>query len=629
MVSLMEGERGEVDGVPTLYFADGAVQGPLRACLMFGVGRADETILNAGVTHVVEHLTLRSTALTPYRWNGAVHLVSTRFYVSGEPEQVCEFLSGVAQRLCEIPTDRLEDELKILQVEAEKRSPSQFALDLGVRLGPNGAGLIDWPEYGFHRLEADDVQQWATDWFTRQNAVLWLSGPPPAGLDLKPLPTVSPVDHREAQSLTSDHTFVGVSTHATSLSVLLGQQWGVIPAMMMARQEAFETLRLQEAVCYDISYTHERIGQGSSIDFLLADGAPNAQQQVFDGLVAIVESMATNGPKPDQLESYKQMARQSRNQPGGWLSYLDSVSERMLLGLEEVSFAEVNARTEAMTPESVADDLRSVMPTLLATGSSDIDVPQGWTGHASWSRDTIAGAVYKPIADREQGKLVLGDEGISWVCNPEKRRTIRWDDAIACLTYDNGRRTLLDASGRWVTVVPWDWEAGTNLTELVDTHVGLDRRVNVGEDELHYLRDPGDPSSVADVRWLASITRAVYRQQRVNIVVDTDGLMLLFDYDDPGKASDTAYHAQRLNELRSLDRESLLAKSARSRWLPATEIEEIRLSRRPLARLNTLKSTLTIRTTSSEVLRVHLVSDNQVKQAKDTIPHMLGDRFHT
>ena len=178
-------------------------------------------------------------------------------------------------------------------------------------------------------------------------------------------------------------------------------------------------------------------------------------------------------------------------------------------------------------------------------------------------------------------------------------------------------------------MVPWDWEAGTNLTELVDTHVGLDRRVNVGEDELHYLRDPGDPSSVADVRWLASITRAVYRQQRVNIVVDTDGLMLLFDYDDPGKASDTAYHAQRLNELRSLDRESLLAKSARSRWLPATEIEEIRLSRRPLARLNTLKSTLTIRTTSSEVLRVHLVSDNQVKQAKDTIPHMLGDRFHT
>ena len=46
----MEWGWNEVDGVTTLSAPPGATQGPLQACLVFGVGRTDETMPVAGIT---------------------------------------------------------------------------------------------------------------------------------------------------------------------------------------------------------------------------------------------------------------------------------------------------------------------------------------------------------------------------------------------------------------------------------------------------------------------------------------------------------------------------------------------------------------------------------------------------
>jgi hypothetical protein len=616
--------REDVDGVRALYFEEGAIQGPLRACLMFGVGRVDETIVTSGITHVLEHLTLRSVGRTPYQWNGSVGLVSTRFQVMGEPAQIAEFIGGVAHRLHDLTTDRLADELKILQVEADKQSRNQFALDLCTRFGAAGPGIIDWRELGLHRLEATEIQQWAHDWCTAQNAVLWLSGPPPRDLCLTALPQGEPPARKREDLLTAGRTFVGVKTNSTSMSVLSGdEQWGVIPAFSVCRQRAFDTLRLQDAVCYEVGHLHERIGSGLSIDFLLADGAPDAQRQIFDGLVKIVEDVAANGPTSDELDLYKQMGRQTRDHPDRQLSYLSSQCERILLGWEEYTMEQLDEHTESMTAEELSEDLTAVTSTLLATGSEDIGETPGWKQHSDWSSDLVTGRAFSPIQDREQGQLILGEDGISWSLDAERRRTVRWDDAVACLTYDNGVRAVLALDGQCVHVVPWNWQGATDLTELVDSHVGVDRHLRLGEGELQYLRDSEDAESVADVRWLASLPGAFCRQQRVDLVIDTDGLLVLFG------AVPKSELEQRLKVLRSLDRESLLAANPANRWFPEGEIEEVKLARRPLARLNTLKSTLTIRTTAGEVLKIHLVSDRQVELAKESFPEALGPRFRT
>src|SRR5436190_19263052 len=105
IVPPMQWEWGEVDGVTTVSAPDGAIQGPLQAALVFGVGRADETMLVAGITHVVEHLAFQPLGHSPYSVNGSVDPVCTRFVVSGRGEAVVAFLGNIAKHLHDLPVD--------------------------------------------------------------------------------------------------------------------------------------------------------------------------------------------------------------------------------------------------------------------------------------------------------------------------------------------------------------------------------------------------------------------------------------------------------------------------------------------------------------------------------------------
>jgi hypothetical protein len=70
-----------LDGIPTFVASTGAM--PLRACLMFRVGTADESLSRHGVTHLVEHLALEPLGEQPYKYNGMVDGLFTRFYAAG------------------------------------------------------------------------------------------------------------------------------------------------------------------------------------------------------------------------------------------------------------------------------------------------------------------------------------------------------------------------------------------------------------------------------------------------------------------------------------------------------------------------------------------------------------------
>ena len=42
---------------------------------------------------------------------------------------------------------------------------------------------------------------------------------------------------------------------------------------------------------------------------------------------------------------------------------------------------------------------------------------------------------------------------------------------MACLTWDDGERSLLGRDGMFVGVIPWNWLHGESLTALVDDNV--------------------------------------------------------------------------------------------------------------------------------------------------------------
>ena len=54
-----------------------------------------------------------------------------------------------------------------------------------LRFGPVGHGLIGYDEYGLHGVDGDAIAAWVGRCFTRQNAVVWLTGEPPETLSLE------------------------------------------------------------------------------------------------------------------------------------------------------------------------------------------------------------------------------------------------------------------------------------------------------------------------------------------------------------------------------------------------------------------------------------------------------------
>src|SRR5215469_1023455 len=91
---------GEIDGVP-VFWSD--VGGPVSAGLLFRVGWSDEALSGRGLTHLVEHLALTHLGVdTPYVRNGFTEPATTRFVMSGTPEQAVEFLHGVCRALTDL-----------------------------------------------------------------------------------------------------------------------------------------------------------------------------------------------------------------------------------------------------------------------------------------------------------------------------------------------------------------------------------------------------------------------------------------------------------------------------------------------------------------------------------------------
>jgi hypothetical protein len=382
-----------------------------------------------------------------------------------------------------------------------------------------------------------------------------------------------------------------------------------------------DRLRGREAISYAVEYVHLRIGGGRTLEYLVADGAAHTYRQILDGLAGAVEELANSGPTTEELDTLQRLRLQTREHPQYALGCLDSTAERRLLGLWAPSPDEAEEKTDSLTTGQLRDELGALLPSLLAIGPQELgsEVP-GWSQYSTWSAERVEGRTYEAIPGREKGSLIVGNEGVSWVLDEDRHRTVRWADAVACFTWDNGMRSVLGPTGAFVQIAPWNWRGGQELTSVVDASVEPSLLVRLGEGQSQYRRDPNDPDSAADIRWLASIVGALKGSHRVDLLVDTQGLYVLYN-------PSLAPASERLKALRSKDRDALLAADAHNRCLPQGEIERARIAKRPLASINSVKATLTIDTKTDGSLRIHLRTDDQVRVVRGGLEQLLGERF--
>jgi hypothetical protein len=355
-----------------------------------------------------------------------------------------------------------------------------------------------------------------------------------------------------------------------------------------------------------------------------ADGAVGSHRQVVDGLLDVINELATDGPTDDELALWHQSREQLRGAPQAVLAQLDGSAERRALGLDTFSPEEAEERWHSLDVNQLRVGLAEVLDTMLVIGPDDVGAEvESLATLTDWSDDQTLGDEYVPIDGREQGTLVIGEEAVCWILDEARYRTIRWNEAAAVTAWDSGVRSIIGPAGMSVVVVPWNWRNGEGLPELIDERIGRRRLINLGEGSTEYRRDQADPESVVQVRWLASLVGVRHRGDLVDIALMTDGLLVLH-----GRG--TASTQERLKDMRSVPRDELVKKATSHEWWPLDTIGSVTLGKPSFLRLGKAKASvavLRIVDTDSRPFLFDLLIHDQVKSVQNEFPRALGATF--
>jgi zinc protease len=472
-------ERSAVDGVPVFWRT---VPGPIRAMLIFRVGVIDETLPTRGITHLVEHLALfvpmQDSAMAT-RMNARVELHRTRFMAEGSADEVATFLGDVTSSLAALPLDRLEDEKRILRTEAVNKSHGSTKSIWNYRFGARGPGVADYEEFGLRWLGHQQVADWATANFTAGNAVLWLSGQPPAGLRLN----LPPGPRRSSPAVTP-------LDFATPAIYQLGDRW-VALSMLGPREMAMsvgsrildarirDRLRIQQSLAYEAHARYERLGVRVAEVTAFADSLGHNAREAAEAMVAVTRALADDGPKPEELA--RAVAERSRlsGEPESALGHLDVEATNELDSVEQKTVAELDAEAEALTPAIVSEAFQAAIATSYLAVPTNVDMNlAGFTPLAAGNGNRITGTeVSAPPEAGHADVIDFSQEGISVTTSNQTVIGMRWEDVAVGLRWNDGRRTLIGTDGEGINVSPANWRNPAPLLKQIEASVPAERWV--------------------------------------------------------------------------------------------------------------------------------------------------------
>lgn len=491
---MTENHWTEIDGVKVVW---AAVPGPLRAGLIFRTGRSDETLSTVGHTHLVEHMTLSAIDNPSRANNGFVGASVTGFVTSGRPEDVCSFVLAVCATLGSLPSERFETEKDILVAEAAAQSYDAIANLLAWRYGAVGHGLVGMPEFGLRGATMTQLHEVVAQRFTAGNAVLWLSGPPPADLQLalrpgvkRPIPPFSPVH------ATYPTWFVDDRSGGLAASAVVPRVAACPIFCEIAQTRLHESLRTERAVSYAPSVLYDPLNADFAHVVLYADSDKDRRVElgdafgkVFDGLTKVEDAEVEAAqrqlldhwtgplaPPPGEL-ALREVQRAAMD----WLFEREPESlEQLVAEMATVSAADV---------EAVGRDVQ--LAAILAMPSEALIRP--------WIGEKAPISVDKAVAGREirsrgarakRERLVHAADGVGVRSDDGSQVTVRYSQLAAALTYEDGCVCLIGYDGAMVTVEPTLWRNGARVCREILERVPDDLLLDRGSRSMDAIPKP-------------------------------------------------------------------------------------------------------------------------------------------
>ena len=447
-----------IDGVPVLWTD---APGPLRATLMFRVGHADERLPWSGITHLVEHLTL--FPLGPkqdYEFNGAVTSNRTLFYASGTPANIVAFLTHVTASLARLPLERADTEKRVLLAEASSRSVSAADVMFSLRFGTRGPGLYRYREYALYHVPNPWISWWSARYFTRENAVLWLSGAPPPELHL-PLPAGQKMPDSGVQPLSvSLPAYAQAPLGGAGVSMVAPRSTPLSMATRVAASRLLTRLRYDKGIAYSVQGGYLPLDHERAHVLLWTDAQPGHAETVLNDTVHSMYAMGTEGPSAEELAQDVDAFRRNLEHDEAALAWLDSSAVRLLNGEPMQRPFDLLAEMQTVTPAAARDAIAAGLHSAIYLGPADVPAPPAIRSYAPPEVPPIQDNVLPHV----QAKLwkhppyvAYSGDGVTLAINREDRITVRFDACEAVLRYGDGGICLVGYEGSFLPINVTEW----------------------------------------------------------------------------------------------------------------------------------------------------------------------------
>lgn len=435
--------HSEVDGIPC-FWADGP--GPAAAGLLFRVGRADEQLASGGITGLVQRTALAGFGGRRYDYDGAVDLTTTTFWATGEPEDVAEFVRDVGRALSALDGSPFAP---------PGEEPTTLDRMLMMRFGAAGHGLAFYEPFGLRKLGPDDAREWARRWFTRGNAALWMTRPPPAGLRIDlpdgprvPPPPPQPIPGLELPAFAAAGDDVIASTMIAPRSAAIGVAHRAVAG------------RVPGTTTWQFPLTGQLTHRFLSVE---------PESDTLASLVAAFDAVAADGPSGEELDEGTQATVEAITAdeavPGG----LERMAVDELLGAPRRWKEDLVREARSVSYAEAAAALREALTTQILLAPASAPKPGERYHDFPWfSRERIEGMTLRPSMRGQDVRLVASQEGVSHVAEGTGHAsTVRYADVAAALQEPDGSLTLIGRDGAIVPIDPNSFkDAGRVATDL-------------------------------------------------------------------------------------------------------------------------------------------------------------------
>ena len=292
---------GVPETTPSVPVLHETAPGPVTARLLVGVGTCDEPVRLAGITHLVEHLSVRGALPLVAPHNAVTDDWVTVFEVTapttdGALDGLCRIASSIGD-LAHVSDEDVERERKILAAEDRLRYSEQVPSIHTVRFGPTGPGRSGAGAAATHGLTAAEVRDWAQRWFVADNAVVTVvGGSAPAGRLAVRMPSghaAGPVPRWDGP--TDGGVLHGSGLGGVAASVVVPSGSALLLEAVL-EHEVFDDLRIGAALSYAVdSHTVDVDAERAAVG-VVVDPAADDVVATIELLTSTLRRVAEQGP---------------------------------------------------------------------------------------------------------------------------------------------------------------------------------------------------------------------------------------------------------------------------------------------------------------------------------------------